>query len=172
MTLEELKTFCGHDEERPQYHHPWVKDGFTWATDAAMLVRLDSPLEGVEENPKAIATQSAFDKYQTPIDAKWQPVPAVTPVYKFVPCVFCDGTGTCQCPECEADHKCGKCDGDGGCDQHESVDVLGRLASTVRMSKFGVIRGIEMTSTYDDPKTPIAFRFPGGIGLLMPMNKS
>ena len=47
----ELQPFCSTDEARPYLHKPWTRDGYTYATDGRIMIKVPALLE-VPKNPK------------------------------------------------------------------------------------------------------------------------
>lgn len=127
VTLETMREFC--DPDFLTYLEPWTADGYTYATDGRILVRLDDALEGV--NPEAIGLDlnrpALFGAVNPNPPGGWIPWADVKPAMgdmrdtcpacrghkvEVVDCPDCDGDGNCEC-RCGHEHRCRTCNGDG-----------------------------------------------------------
>ena len=90
MTTDELQCFCAaQDNVRYYLRTPWTRDGYTWATNGHILVRVPA-LTDVSENRFAPSTLKLWNDVPEP--KEWFPVPACA-MPELVPCNWCDGTG-------------------------------------------------------------------------------
>jgi len=105
-TTVDLKPFCGTSGPRYQLDQPWLKNGWVYATDTRIAVRVP-PRLGIELGPDVTEFKrpdmekvagNPFGQFPL-VDAV--PLPDV-PVSKPVKCLKCTGTGKVfDCPECE-----------------------------------------------------------------------
>jgi len=190
MNLELLQTFCQDDPERC-LGKPWTKDGFTYAGDGFILLRVPA----IPEDPGGRGT--AVDKLYAqagPIpEDGWLDLPAIPEPpacskCKGDPavnreCPECDGYGevdlsnayseyTCDCKTCGGSGEiegCSKCHGTGVEAEAEPLQVGSRRF------KLAILR---MVATL--PKAQIAptdnsinwVRFEGGDALVMPQTEA
>jgi hypothetical protein len=163
-----LKQFCGNQPFREYINEPFSQDGFTWATDGVIMLRVDhiaslgpcpregglnvsKPLVGIE---KAAFTCRQFS---------FPPAPS-----KRGMCMTCDGRGTEHtCPDCTC--KCDDCNGSGDADPElqMSTIVSGRIFNLSYVRKVSELPNVEIADC--DGEIPMWFRFDGGYGALMPM---
>ncbi len=103
MTLDEIKVFCAIDDARWNLLHPWTRDGYTWATNGHIIVRVPA-MDDVPENNDAPDAGRLMAK--APDDLPYFPVPECT-MPAPISCSWCDGTGRdpndkrCRCDECD-----------------------------------------------------------------------
>jgi hypothetical protein len=177
ITLEDLKPFCSKDESRISINTPFIQDGFTYATDGRMLLRVRSALECAPPigNPPKIGPYFQFP----PEDAK----PLAFDFSKLgdqpglVDCEDCGGSGYWNCSHCGTrDVECENCDGAGKVTPKEnSVEIAGRHYNPLflrRIAKLPKVEWVDWLATVASNETaPGTFRFDGGEGLLMPLKK-
>lgn len=99
MNRETLMHFCATDE-RPVLEQPWTRDGYTYATNGRILLRVPA-VEGIEYNPAApnIGPPTFMWEHETTPD-EWQDAPEVKP--QSTPCEKCGGKGRVKvCPKCK-----------------------------------------------------------------------
>lgn len=133
-TLKLMMSFCADDvEEREWTHKPFVYDGYLYATDGCIMVRTTTNAPDAQGIPETVrktidtyfgqiesllTTDGAFkelsslDSYQSMSTSETcqhckgeKSVP--------VPCDNCTGTGRCICSDCEDEHECQRCAGEG-----------------------------------------------------------
>lgn len=165
----DLQPFCGTDETRFYLMKPFSREGFTYATDGCIMVRVtlrpdvpdtdkpfnqNEPLNGVET---ATFFRPAFELPPAPT-AKGE-------------CTACDGRGyDHDCPDCEC--VCEICDGEG------NVDIERKMSTTIGPKIYSLhyvrmvlsLPGIEIAAhPKKSDEKPLLFRFEGGVGALMSM---
>lgn len=193
-SASDLQPFCSESELRPNIQKPWSRDGFTYATDGRVLVRVSSddiPTSENEAAPNAL-TVAAFD--HDSLETEWLPTPDIPdPVFsecrkckgtgKSAKCRNCQGDGRCEC-NCGHEHDCGDCEGTGYQGLAETCDNCenGKIEETQRVAVGEAVVNahyLRKIATLPNPEfarpaewdKPIAFRFTGGVGYLMPMSK-
>lgn len=169
----DLQKFCGTDWYRTYLHKPFSLDGFTWATNGHVIVRVD-PVEGVEPLPKdrplnAAATLAGMES------ATFFPpsfsLPPEEPVGE-IECPSCDGRGhEHDCPECQC--ACDDCAGKGLIpNEPKTSTTIGGVHFTLKyVHLICALPGIEISHTAKATlgnMRPMLFRFDGGVGALMP----
>lgn len=168
LTRDDLKKFCSTDECRPNIQQPFLRDGYVWATNGQILVRI-SPIEDVLEYPTAPDVAGVFQKGFVETSMRRLRAENLPDVLDPIDCEDCDGRGSeHDCPSCNC--RCEACDGTGmeNPEKFTSVDICGALFS---------LRYIRLLSELPDvmiPEKPVAsilapmpFKFDGGDGLLM-----
>lgn len=165
----DLKPFCSTDETRPYLLKPFSRDGFTYATNGHIMVRValrhdvpdvdkkfnqNAPLAGVDE------TTFFRPSFELP------PAPTQTGE-----CTLCEGRGfDHDCPDCEC--VCEICKGEG------NVDVEKNISTAVGPTLFALnyvrqilsLAGVEIaTLPKKANEKPLLFRFDEGVGALMPL---
>ena len=124
----EITGFCADEDGRYRISKPWVKDGWRYATDGRVAVRLPAEGEPDEPQPEGPGTRlpDASDwfgeQYEFKADLCTEPFPphdgrtikqTCDNEAHMKDCQECNGTGTCWCPKCEHPHDCPKCHGEG-----------------------------------------------------------
>lgn len=148
--------FCGGYNGRVQTVGPWLHDGWTYATDGRMGIRV----QGDWSIPTLLVKSEGYGKPEWPIkrpesiqndsfweshDAPYFPLSVINPQYRL------DGDGE-PFPDHEYELKFG-----------------GQLFDGNRLYWFSLIPGCEMAVR---PDKYGAFRFQGGQGMLAPLHKS
>jgi hypothetical protein len=171
VPMLDLQPFCSTDEARWYLTKPFSRDGFTWATNGHILVRVPlrgnipdidkkfnqaKPIEGIE-------TANFFTPH-----FNLPPAPSTSD-----PCPKCEGRGSKHdCPECDCE--CETCDGRGDLDPERIIST--RIGATI-YSLFYVrqmfsLPNVELSVAEAKPdEKPLLFRFDGGVGALMPMRR-
>ena len=199
LTVEFLREFCSTSESRPLLRNPFSLDGYTWATDGRLLVRVQA-MEGVAEGGPAnastvmpagdagymdVAFPPGFAEMTVPMEA----CEDCGGTGYFRPCVECGGKGEIECDHCYHSESCKDCDGDGNkrgrgkgevpCDE---CDGTGRHEKTVwvALSRGEVVADLKLLRKaerlpglrvrYKDRSTALLLDFEGGAGVLMPGN--
>lgn len=125
VTLETLMRFCGDNSSRYSPPVPWVHDGWTYATNGSICVRVPRVIECpavIFDPPPAQNLEWGLKRVRRIA------LPAEPPPAKTVACEECGGKGkrptTLECEECEGDgdvtcdacghdHDCERCGGKG-----------------------------------------------------------
>lgn len=192
--MEYLKPFCSQDNER--ISTPWTADGYTYATDGVIAVRVPA-IDGVPNNNEAPDMQRLLWDHGTISD--WRDLPEYD-ITAARPCKQCKGSGKSRvCYECDGDGEleldsghnlydveCATCHGDGvlpaiddngkpcaRCDGTGKDLVTpvpwGEGAISMKMlQRIGNLPGAKMSQAGGGTQT-FRFKFDGGEGLVMPM---
>ena len=164
MNLSELKQFCSRDPCRPNLYSPCSRGEWTYATDGHIAVRVPR-IEVTIDTPK----------YYPPIetlpfaDAEtiFTPAPKIAiPEIGSRECERCSGRGhQHDCPDC----KC-ECEGCGGTGQGYERASVGIGTAVFDAKYIALILRLPNIQFASPPKEiePMAFRFNGGDGVLMP----
>lgn len=160
MTID-LRPFCDRNKRR-NLHRPFTRGEFTYATDGALVIRVDHRAD-VPDNEKAPLAEGlpwpdASTVYAPPA------VPGL-PILEEIECPRCDGGQVHDCPTCHCE--CGSCDGSGRMLEPYSADVGEAIFSVKYLFKILVLPGIQFGPSKQ--AEPMPFRFDGGEGLLMPL---
>lgn len=194
ITREQLQAFCSQDETRAVLAEPWTHDGYTYATDGRMVVRvLALPgCQSGEDWPNGYP-QAPWGLMATcPQSTDWQPMPPIPPAPDAVcsqchaeaaaVCPACKGDGEVkwtfdfcgtehtrmdECPVCDGEERiCNRCWGDGREPDLARVQV-GRLVFQARyLRPFTQFTNLEIALCGE--REPARVRFDGGDGLVMP----
>jgi hypothetical protein len=175
MTLELLKTFCSTDVLRHAITEPFSAGGFTYATTGLILLRVPL-LRDVPERPDAPKLDEAMDKFPKPdVSVEWFDFPIAPEKPAKEPTVICDdcsGSGEVRCSHCDNWTDCEECGGTGQIESSETIQAV--LVGNRKMNG----DHLRLIATLPNPKAainhgggmdPIAFKFDGGIGLVMPL---
>lgn len=165
MTSIDLQKFCGTDPFRDYLHKPITQDGFTWATDGAVMVRAPadkrySPCERPINIAKPLS--GIEDATFSPPNISLPPAPERTG-----PCPECDGRGReHDCPDCEC--ICEACHGAGelNAEKRTTTTIRGAIFNLAYVRLIASLPNVEFSQS--DGKKPMFFRFDGGVGALMP----
>jgi len=149
---------------------PFAHDGWMYATDNAILVRVktDEPDTSSREGeiiPKAYKMFEAFPSEHAQWD-RWRSYPLVQ---HSSTCPECDGTGQVECDRCgHVAAGCTKCDGLGVIEKAKCRQI-GFVMIAMKYDQ--LIRSLPKVECVmpTDADAPVAFRFEGGEGLVMPM---
>jgi hypothetical protein len=196
MTAEDLKKFCSIEEHRPMLHEPWSRGGFTYATDAAIIVRVPE-LRDVPQRPGAPEARNIFvEAGNDHHNAVYYPLPAL-PEPKTRLCDTCAGLrgvrrvsfdllepedylapatlpigvdaveGVTRCPDCE---------GSGRVDVLQYIDIGARRFNVRYLALIAELPLVSaaLFQTYAPSENwfPMKFLFAeSGEGLLMPLRK-
>lgn len=169
----DLQKFCGNDWFRSYLHKPFSKDGFTWATNGHVIVRV--PLvEGVE--PLSSKQPLNVDATIAGLDDAifFAPSFNLPPEKELhdIECPSCDGRGRAhECPDCEC--ICEDCDGKKTIKSEptESTTIGGVYFTLRYINLICSLPGIQISNTANvkgGTHKPMLFRFDGGVGALMP----
>jgi hypothetical protein len=109
VTLDELKRFCG-DEDDPRHYlrAPFSRGDWTYATNGHICVRTNR-IDGVGEidTKSLLGLEKLFHASESP----WIPVPECS-APPDEDCLICNGTGEHEC-SCGHKHECPDCKGNG-----------------------------------------------------------
>lgn len=174
----DLTQFCAtvaEDNIRKYLHSPFSHDGFTYASDGAIMVRvplIDGWPEATTLKPKLGEQINAIFKGFTDaqfISASATMVPADSETAQEVECNACGGTGhEHKCPDCSC-----TCD---GCDGRGKELVIERVSTTFYGDVYRLkyirlmlaLPGIEVAPIADVKESkPLLFRFNEGEGVLL-----
>lgn len=164
----DLQPFCGTEETQYYLMKPFSRDGFTWATDGCILIRV-AQREGIPDIEQKLNVSKPIEN----IDAKT----FFTPSFKLPPaptetgpCPSCEGRGYAHdCPDCECE--CERCNAQGTLDSEIliSTKVGGNFFSLKYVRQVLSLPGVEVSASADKNDAPLFFRFDGGVGVLMPL---
>ncbi|NBU83442.1 MAG: hypothetical protein EBS21_02345 [Sphingomonadaceae bacterium] len=110
ITEKMISVFCS-GEGRYQLSRPFNQDGFTWATDGRIMVRVPQ-IEGFAGYDIIKPPQDVKKIFNPVLPGEFISLPKC-PDERTVTCGDCDGTGRCACPHCEQDMECSECEGGG-----------------------------------------------------------
>lgn len=169
----DLQKFCGNEWYRPYLHKPFTRDGFTWATNGHVIVRVD-PVDGVEplsdKQPLNVGATVAGLEMANFFTPSFDLPPAQEPT--MVECAWCEGRGTVHdCPDCGC--ICEDCDGKKMVQSEPtSSTTIGGVYFTLRyVHLICSLPGLQIAHTAiakGPALKPLLFRFDGGVGALMP----
>ena len=162
VTLDDLKRFCiSPDDPRLGLLRPWTRDGYTWASNGHIIVRVPV-IADIPDNTQAPDGLALFNKQ--PPATEWIPVPTVEKP-GIEDCDHCDGTGLHEC-DCDNEHTCGYCDGKGKC---EAMTVSVPVGDTQFSDHYLFL--IARWEIAPNGLKPAWIRKDDALGLLMPMRK-
>ncbi len=190
----DLMPFCEKDKNcRYPMNEPWVHDGWKYATDARIIVRVptDEPTSIFEG--KGNSPPSAFRlSWPTPDATGWQPWPELRLLVAEGFCRACDGLGgSGECEPCRGaglvpdgygETECDSCDGTGkktecptckwsGWEIYPCVQRIDvRLIDYEYDAKIRALPHVEFIPS-TDRHAGINFRFDGGQGIMMPLDE-
>jgi hypothetical protein len=137
---------------------PWSRDGYTFATDGRIAVRLPE-VEGIPDNPKAPDVMKIWPKEPD----EYIDLPDIPPV-TVDPCPWC-----CDYEKHEV---CEECGGTGFMEKAVSVRVGPTLYSNIYLDMIKDLPGLKFGPHVAEKggtrPPPAIFKFVGGEGLLMP----
>lgn len=181
MTTEEkiamLQSFCSTDSSRPRLHSPFTQGEHTYATDGSVLIRIPAIAEiGPRDDAPAGAAGSLFiDAAEDFAKGEFKALPSVD----VVACRFCEGAGKIKQVRCG---HCGNwtkipvecpyesCDGKGNAPANSNGVLFGtQMINPYYVWKLSGLPGIVIANASKSWADPLAFKFDGGEGLLMPM---
>ena len=161
----DLQPFC--DTDRPALATPWSVGDFTFACNARLLVRVSRRSE-VPERSDAPDCEKLITASWPASAVYWAPLPASTGA-QLTACEGCDG-GQCKCPRCQAPHECLNCGGTGKVWSWPTLQIRHRRVDLKLVTLIHTLPGcVEAATEYGGALDPLCFRFPGGLGLLLPM---
>lgn len=194
-TLEILQKFCATDDNRKSLYAPFRFDGFIYATDRSIAIRMpDDGSKVVGIDPKIKKIKSFFTDIHSAKFIEIPPLPeretciqcgGIGKVnFALLHCDECDGEGTFEhgshdyeCKECNGSgevktrtngntNTCDKCNGDG-----KTLIQPIKIGDThVNLKYLELIAGLpNCVSAPAGPNNKVFFRFDGGEGIVMPV---
>lgn len=159
--MVDLKKFCGTEWSRPYLNEPFSRGEYTYATDAAIIIRMPRVAE-IGEVPGAPNPEKIFAAM--PADG-WRPLRVdLPPVAPPEECISCYNGHEHDCPDCTCE--CEECDGTGKVAAKVSTVIGGVIFDMKYIRMIAELPGVEVSIT--DSNSPSFFRFEGGDGALMP----
>lgn len=160
ITAEDLQPFCGDEWHwREWAKKPWTRDGFTYATEGRIIVRVPA-LPGIAENPEAPDAEARCFIPRYDDNASFVPLPKL-PARQWNVCEKCGGNG-------DEPGGCGWCDDQGGRWTYHALTISHRVFGDEYLHLMEKLPEIEIAPTHGGEAQPLPFRFAGdGIGLLM-----
>ena len=167
-----LLAFCDQHERSLRFYmkEPWVKDGYIWATDSIIAVRIKTDEPDSEAHSKRPPCEQLVQWSAFPIVDGF---PAPVAEVKWAACSTCGGEKKYPCPHCEQLMPCYNCDQTG--EEVESTDVaIGEeLFDAYQLSRVNKLGKVTCKMTQDkDGKAVLAFQIGPYEGLLMSLDKS
>lgn len=181
----DLSPFCGASDHKGRYDlsSPFVFDGWEYATDGAILVRVSTKKRNGDQQRKVPPAHEMFACFPKAGFAPW---PAYQPLTRDGDCYVCNGKGriatqTCEfceglcsfrvgkkvkpCPVCGGGEQCWNCHGEQRGDLPREQDFDG-VRLSVRMVH--LIRGLPSPLRFlATPGDRVYFTFKGGQGIVM-----
>lgn len=164
----DLQQFCGTDPCRSYLMKPFSRDGFTWATDGHILVRVqlrpEIPDVDKKFSPQAVLAGIDDLKFCHP---SFELPSAPTGIGQ---CDACEGRGHMHaCPDCECE--CEACGGSGEMnpERQMSTSIGLKIFSLYYARQMLSLPDVEIAWPIEADEKPLLFRFDGGAGALMPM---
>lgn len=166
MTID-LHRFCSKDVIRVNLHNPISQDGFTWASDGRIAIRVPHVMDYPEsKTPSVSAVFNQFFIEDEKGELKVE-LPEITETEED--CRDCSGTGKAhKCPSCDCD--CDVCDGDGKQSRKVSATILigDVIFDAFYIKLISSLPGLKFSAKPTKDKAA-SFMFDGGEGILMPM---
>ncbi len=168
----DIRDFCSVDETRMAICTPFAFNGWKYATDGRIAVRVPTDEPDDSNKPYKRPDASALFKDFNVTGLEAFEIPSLQGVEK-IRCYSCDGSGEQTC-DMGHDHECPECDGDGHYEKWPTKEVGGIQFSERFLSKMAALPGLKFyptvaTWTKDVPAHPAYFTFDNGQGLVMPM---
>ena len=165
---EKLKVFC--HKTNPRIAEPWTSDGFVFATNGQVLIRITGPVEGVIPRFNPVDCMKVIQ--ENPEPQEWFPVPDVTPPKepKEKICDECDGNGETNCRTCGQVTDCPECGGIGKIIPAiviTPIEIGGIWFSNLCLHQIKTCFSDAEIGPNEYPN-PARLRFSGGDGLLVP----
>lgn len=171
MVNVDLMQFCAKEKYRQNLKFPFTKDGYTWATNGHVIVRV-AKRDDVKESDFSPDVVFVFSHYKNGGMVKLDTTSLPPVTFNKSDCECCHGRGTGHdCDDCT--HICEECDGAGKLSS-SSDDTACVLIGKVNFAmgyirQLGKLPGIQI---YAKPMSlePCSFKFDGGKGLIMPLS--
>jgi hypothetical protein len=164
MLKNDLVKFVSADGEKHHIDKPWSRDGFTYATNGHVMVRV--PVMADVQNNEGPNAEYVF-KQALPMPDTWVPIPDVKP--SDIKCDECGGQGR-KFRDVDGitwERECDGCNGSGKIHPVETHEINGVKFQVKYLFLLHQLPNCEISPV--DNKTPAWFKFDGGEGLLMPM---
>jgi transcription elongation factor Elf1 len=196
LTID-LQPFCEVDSVRYSIDKPFVINGYRYATDSRVLVRVpcDEP-DSVTPLPVPRSAGELFAKFPGE-RARWRPWPEPEYLSGKIECPTCSGRGLVECRRCDAcsgkgEIECRECGQSKECAACGGYGEIGLRCKTCHGAgefvgpKYQPIGSLIIDARLDRnirdllnvqfvlqryENNPICFKFDGGQGLVMPMLK-
>lgn len=190
--LIDLQQFCYDGACRYEFDKPFVKDGFVYATDMIICVRIPSEEKNTEGRfPKDMlfafkcaTSDPIIEPWPTEFINEIAECPECDGSGKFeIECTNCNGSGHDECPHCCGDMDCEECDGDGFTEDGEcevchgdcqfKQDIEQVVGGMFIAAKYGKMILTLPNVRYQQPKDThsIYFTFDGGDGVVAYLDK-
>jgi hypothetical protein len=169
MDVASLKAFCSTDDFRFYLHNPWTRDGFTYACDGCIAVRIPA-IEAVADNKDAPNIAVIFQRL-SPGPYVSAPAIPIPPQVKTT-CPDCDGEPHGihkNCDSCTC--VCEGCGGAGITTRKNSVGLEGFVADAKYLRLMWALPGLQVGPRPGEDCT-WSFKFDGGDGLLIGMRSA
>lgn len=170
----DLQPFCSVDECRMAICTPWAFNGWKYATDGRIAVRVPTTDPDDSNKPYKRPDASALFKGFNVEGLESFEIPTLDGVMEKR-CSSCNGNGYSTCDHGH-DHECEDCDKSGILEEWPKKEIGGRLFSERFLSKMAALPGLKFYPTTAEwldgnPAKPALFTFDNGQGLLMPIRK-
>lgn len=185
----DLTPFCDPDtSSRYALDQPWVVDGWRYATDGRIMVRI--PATGEPDSPKPPDEKKRPKDVASIVESltgdNWQPWPAIKPCRicdgkgkHLEDCENCEGTGTCKSCNCGHKHQCGDCKGERQslvrCDEcFKSGSLDDRFGEAELSHHYAHLIACLPSVSYlptTNTEDGVRFRFDGGEGVVMGLSQ-
>lgn len=158
---------------------PFNADGYTYATDAAIIVRVPElpEWEAKENGPKPPNVAQVYRDFPVRNDPRFVPLPGTPTGEEMVTCRTCRGSGAGLTYYYEP-MTCGNCDGEKTILNMECFPIGCREVAMHLVLKMCRLPGLLVAVEYVYERNslpvenqPLPFIFDGGDGLVMPMRK-
>jgi hypothetical protein len=176
MSALDLQQFCSTEATRFNLNKPWSADGYTYATNGHIAVRVPQRAD-VPGNDKAPNAQRVLDACA---DQSVSPLTLKLPRERVETCLECDGSNdrVHSCPSCDC--VCAACDGRGevSSDKEATIDIRGTPFALGYARMISRLPGLCFSDkpphdVVDASKCPPSrFTFDGGEGCLMPVRRA
>jgi hypothetical protein len=167
----DLQQFCSTEETRYYLTKPLSRDGFTWATNGHILVRVGLR-PNIGDNEGSLPSTKSMNRILSCHDnATFSPFPLVTwpDDPPAPPCEYCGGAG--KCDDDRSSWQCDDCDGTGRGVVRVSVLVRGYSFDAKYVRLIAALPNAEFAdkacNAWASPPEPTPFRFGGGVGAVM-----
>lgn len=173
----DLKVFCDPDSQRYDLSTPYVQNGWKYATDTRVAVRVEARGEPDTVSERKLPTASVLN-WMTPAqiaDATWHKLPEIPPEKKEK-CEDCEGHGHYTKPNgepvmCQGQFVwCESCDGSGETVKWQRVPFESVILRDDILRKIATLPNVEIC-VHPKQSMTVGIRFDGGIGLASTMIK-